>query len=296
MRRRQTSIIGDNLGLLLDAICNTFGAVLLIAILVAIILNTSVKNVLPTEEEIKRARQLRSIEIKLVTLESEKQSLIHIINLPTPTGPSDINDIETIRLTAKLSALRKNIKDNDKVLKQKAAIRVAGIKQRREFFLKQKSLTEDLAKIQDELEIEQKKRTKPATFPLLSSDFQKASQVILLVRYDRLYLSHRTTRAGRVVNLEHMFINKLPNGDTEARAKPNAGIDLQSPNAEKKVELVLKDYNPGLHSFGVLFGPESHESYDKIASILKKNNFYFFPWPIDHFGVWDRGGKPQPPQ
>ena len=296
MRRRQTSIIGDNLGLLLDAICNTFGAVLLIAILVAIILNTSVTNVLPTEEEIERARHLQSIEIKLVTLEAEKQSLIHIINLPTPTEPSDNDDIETIRLTATLNELRKHINEKDGALKQKAATRAAGIKQRREFFLKQKILAEDLAQIQDELEIEQKKRTKAATFPLLSSAFQKASQVVLLVRYDRLYLPHRTTRVGRAVNLEHMFINKLPNGDTEASAKPNAGIDLQSPNAEKKVELLLKDYNPGLYSFGVLFGPESHESYDKIASILKKNNFYFFPWPIDHFGVWDRGGKPKPPQ
>ena len=104
-------------------------------------------------------------------------------------------------------------------------------------------------------------------------------------------MPHRNSRKGRVVNLDHMFVNKLPNGDTEARAKPNSGIDLRSPNAENKIEQLLKDYNPGLYSLGVIFGPGSYESYDKLASVLKKNNYSFFPWPIDHLGIWDRGGR-----
>jgi len=293
MRHRRTSHTDDGLGLLLDAICNTFGAVLLIAILVAIILNTSVKNAVPTDEEIERARQLQSLEISLLTLQAEKESLLEIVNLPKPTSPVEMKDVETARLEAQLSAIRKRLNDKNKIVNQKLRERASGNKQHREFIIKHETLSKEAKALQEELEVAQNACTRPASFPLLSSATKNSRQIVLLVRYDRLYQPHRITRQGPVVNLDDMFVSTLPNGDTEARAKPNAGIDLQSPNAQNKIEQILKPYNPRLYSFAVLFGPESHESYEAIASVLKKNNFYFFPWPIDQFGVWDRGGKAQ---
>ena len=130
----------DGLGLLLDAICNTFGAVLLIAILVAIILNTSVKNAVPTDEEIEKARQLQSLEISLLTLQAEKESLLEIVNLPKPTSPVEIEDVETARLEAQLSAMRKRLKEKDEIVKQKLRERATGNKQHREFVIKHETL------------------------------------------------------------------------------------------------------------------------------------------------------------
>ena len=290
MRGRRTSIIGDNLGLLLDAICNTFGAVLLIAILVAIILNTAVRNVLPTDDELERARTLQVLEIETMTLQAEKESLRDIMNLPAPSNSAK-PDIEAIALTARIEALRKQIDAKSVILKKKIQAETANSRERREFIIKQNKLSKNLAEAEGTLNAEQKKVTKTASFPILNANLTQKQPIVLLVRYNRLYLPHRMTQNGPVVNLDHMFINKTPTGETEARAKPNAGIDLTISSTDRKVEQLLKRFNPGLYSITVLIGPGSYESYSSVTRILKKNNYHFFPWPLEKNGVWDRGGN-----
>ena len=68
MRSRRDSIASDNLGLLLDAICNTFGAVLLIAILVAVLLSTSAKELIPSEEQLALLETLNNEKDRQISL------------------------------------------------------------------------------------------------------------------------------------------------------------------------------------------------------------------------------------
>ncbi|GAF78058.1 unnamed protein product, partial [marine sediment metagenome] len=226
---------------------------------------------------------------------------LEIIIKATDAVPDSVrtDNEEQIKLIASIEVIRDQIVDHEKELEAKNE----ESRQRREAAGEQQSKQAELeTQIDDllrEIELEEKSRTKVAELPVLKTDSK--NQVAILLRYDRLYLTHTYDGNGNrgSINTADMIIVKSLDEKgkpiTEARAKPSAGIDLTANNSKMKITSLMKKFNPQRESIIILVGPGSFDSYQKVASVLTQLGFNIFPWPIGD-GVWDQGGSSTPTQ
>jgi hypothetical protein len=286
MRSRRDSLATDNLGLLLDAICNTFGAVLLIAILVAVLLSTSAKELIPSEEQLALLETLNNVKDQRISLETEKEKLELILKDilgVQPTGPkAPDGQLETLRTEVNLLRTKKDQIEND----------LDNLREKPILLKKEESeLQDQVEELRQTLILETNKRTEVAHFPVLETDLNE--QIAILIRYDRLYLTHTyNDNAERIgINTKDMILDTTANGDIEARAKPTSGIDLTTKESSQQVKHLLRIFDPQRHSIVLFTGRGSFDSYRPVTDILVELGFNFFPWPMTDEGVWDRGGE-----
>ena len=287
MRSRRDSIASDNLGLLLDAICNTFGAVLLIAILVAVLLSTSAKELIPSEEQLALLETLNNEKDRQISLKNKRDKLRLILkdfkSIEDDSIPEHREE-SVSKIKSQISQLR-NTRDRLETNLKAVLAKPKDLKDEKQ------AMEKRIKDAEAELRMEIEKRTEIARLPVLESDSNE--QIPVLIRYDRFYLTHAYNDQGERIgiNTNDMILKTNTEGDIEARAKPTAGVVIDTVEGRRKIKQIMRIFNPQMQSVVLFTGRASFDSYRPVAEMLIDMGFNIFPWPMTDEGVWDRGGE-----
>ena len=231
MRRRQTQT--DSFDLFLDTICNTFGGIIFLAILVAILIQT--RSVLPHPEQLDQATQTpqesRQLERRRSAAESSVQRLTHALNsMPEVKVSDDFREYSETKAelaeidqkiqrliaasTAKSKTLQEIISENQKVEQENRNVPE-----------QLKSLTE-LAK-KEETAVAQLINTKQTTLKLPRERTSTTESTLALLRNGKVCLAGEFDGIRDKFDGPHVDTQKVL-GSFRVTAKPGQGVDVDN--------------------------------------------------------------------
>jgi len=207
----------DSLGLLLDTICNSFGAVVFLALLIAIMV-TQTPNSHKAELNRRRAEvrlQLSRAERELAELEEQSRDQREFLDGIQQQATELVKQVR--ELTAEKNRLTTV---SDEVDAMRAELQSA---MRRRL------------KTRVALDAELKKRT--ATAPVSRVRPTSKMEVALMLRYDRMYVWHRySPRGDRLgLNVDEFVVLGETQAYVETAPRPDAGTPVRGSGAEAAV-------------------------------------------------------------
>lgn len=301
MSRRRSSK-QDSLELLLDTICNTFGGVLFIAILVVLLLQQTGKAPASTQPV---AAPLSELEFQTLTSRMEA-------------------------ITDELDRLRQNRNSQDAVVRSFAPEEVRQLlKTRNDVTTSQESLQSEidrllasntgiashvesldvenadtqwqldqsrgqLAAAQLKLELERKSRVSEVRMPVLRVSGHN-HEIGLVLRYERLYVWHNYDSLGMRQGLNtDDFVVVADKGDQLIiHPNPIAGVVLdESPASAHAVRTVLGRFDPKSDYLAIIVRPNSYGVFRYVRDRAIELGFEYRLIPLDSDEpVSDRGGS-----
>ena len=225
--KRRTNVDVSSLDMLLDTVCNTFGGICFIALLVSIISAN-----LPMGEGEKSDAQIKVIEqdMRLENLTRERDTLLAALKIQESTLTHKATTPAASVISEKLSNL---VNDKDEAaaletsLQRKLAellsdnARLAAETQQAGRELERlKALNEELKSKEDKA----KKSTEQVVrLPMEHSTSRKPFHIFIVK--NRIYPLFDTTYGNRE-NTEHCTFTELGSGETVVRTRPGAGIPI----------------------------------------------------------------------
>lgn len=295
-RRRNSS--ADSLELLLDTICNTFGGVLFIAILVVILLQTTGDG---TADPMDSAREVRIQELT-ARLEEDSAKLEAIEQADTGQrqlieqfSNDDVRELLHTRDMLRESSDQARRERDDLIgaaARDQAAINAA----RRD--------TEDVKpllpgarrqvqELERQLESERASRREEIRLPVAHPAAGK-TEIGLILRYGRMYVWHTYDRFGNRegLNLEDFAIVDANASTIVARPKPTAGIKLDdSPETRASIARKLRMFSPSNCVLAIVVRPDSYEAFRFVRGAAVATGFEYRLIPLNETGaIQDRGG------
>jgi hypothetical protein len=248
MRRRDNDSDQSSLELLLDTISNTFGGVLFMAILIAILLQMSGKPSGSQEEqpEIPQA-ELIALKQQLDAAIAERAALQEALKTQAATR-DELRQEDLQPQVETLAALRAERDElQAKKLEQLAAISQSQVKVN-ELSEQISALDEQLAKARREaaaaraaLKSEIESRTRATTLPKTRRSAKR--ELALIARYGRLYFIYNYSGPwSRTLNLEHMVVVDEDGSSRTLTPKPYAGLPLKDDGFKQELARRLKQH------------------------------------------------------
>ena len=280
----------DSLGLLLDTICNSFGAVVFLSLLVAIMLKNS-----PTLRKGAFERRRAELELALSRVERKivewgeihcvQREQMRRIDAQVPAVVADIRDLSAAANDVKqrCEQLARTIRDRQQSAEdaqaqlQSLAARLADAKRER-------------AAARIALEAEVSSRSLHArTSRVRGTD---KSEIAVHLRYDRLYVWHRYAGDGRRLGLntdEFVVLENHPNY-LETAPRPDAGIPVLDSGMEASIRQRLKQFDSRFHYLGVVVWPDSYDAFQAMKAVMVGAGYEYRLVPATG-RIVDRGGQ-----
>jgi hypothetical protein len=308
MARKHESVEGS-LDLLLDTITNTFGSVLFITMLVAVLLRTADISV-KTQESPSKTDQARA-EARIDELTAEVKRLQMKLDSMPPADPT------LARVEAEIALV---LEETTRVLVEDAAVvaetvadqeRAADLERAmaelRETLSRLKPLAEEqaerrkraeqraaeLARAANELDkpVDPTRITQTARLPELAAS--KKEQFGIFMRYGRVYVMHEWGAAGERLgpNSRHFVITTRPDGRQSAQARPDAGYIADGATVTKTMQDILRGHPADGWVVAVIVNEDSFSQFQTVKSALVKLGYQYEPIVVrENEGIWDSGG------
>lgn len=299
-----------SLDLLLDTITNTFGSILFITILVALLLRFS-GHVSSRKVEVSKADQARA-QARLAELSAEVNRLKATLDF-IPQSDSEVVRIErSIAAAAQelaavfqedAAAATEISDDQDYIVSVHQ--RLASLSQELERLrpladesaqqrAKAEETAANLAALASELDrpIDPERIEQTATLPELTSTSKK--QIGLFMRYGRVYVMHQWSPAGMRLgpNTDHFVISTRPDGNQSAKARPDAGCLADQATIKSALREILRGFPPDNWVVGLVVNEDSFPQFQTVKSTLVALGYQYEPFPIEvGNGAWDMGGS-----
>lgn len=307
MARRKP--VEDSLDLLLDTITNTFGSILFLTMLVALLLRTTGRS---TQADAEQADATTARPLSMEEVESHKaradalNAEIEILTRALQAAPPD--DPEHARIhaavVAAMSATRQRL-DEDAALTAETAAdqsRIAEANSRSQQLeaeltaarheaaeqaeRKQQAEQEAAELARSAVELDQPDEAsgtvKTTVFPVLEPVLPGGRrQLGLYMRYGRLYVMHRWGPNGERLgpNPEHFVITTRPDGTQSARARPEAGILLSDPGARRALADVLSPFPPAGWFIALVVHDDSFAQFQLVKQMAIESGYQYQPIP-----------------
>jgi hypothetical protein len=295
-RRRRHGPSGDSLELLLDTICNTFGGIVFIALLIVLLLQqTAVVTQEPTDEvspaELERlASELEVVDAELASLRTARDDLA---KRAEEFAPDDVRALmrNRNRLTAETDLLRS---DADK-LAQENAVAVADLTQEEMALNSSLAAVEKTQKaveeLREELDRVRKSFAKEIRNPLVreSTTFRSLD---IIVRYGRMYVWHNYDREGNELglNTRDFVVTGEESGALVTHPDPTRGIPLKDDPASAAAILdQLKPFPSSRFYITVVVRSDSFRQFAGLRDVLIGSGYEYRLMPTNG-PVVDRGG------
>lgn len=308
MARSHESAEGS-LELLLDTITNTFGSVLFITMLVAILLRMSGHSTQDREptSKIEQARAVaRAAEVsaEIDRLKATLETLPHgdpaltrieadVVRAMQETAEALAQDTsvarETIAKQERIAHLEREVneiaRDLEKIApdaKEQATRREAAERRAAE-----------LAKLSAELDrpVDPDRIVQTARLPELSAT--RKQPFGLLLKYGRIYVMHDWDDSGNRLgpNSNHFVITKRDDGRQSAQARPDAGHIADGATSKKTVREILRRFPAEKWYVQIVVNEDSFSQFQTVKKSLIDLGYQYEPIPMRvNGGVWDQGG------
>lgn len=299
MSRRRRAARQDSLELLLDTICNTFGGVLFIAIMVVMLLQqagqgTAAAVPQPSAEELEFDTQLlATLSAEVVRQRQIQASQTALVDSLVPDTVRNLNESRK-KLLAEQAALEAKV-DAQQVKNAALAASVvrvtAEIEQLKTDLVTARKLeTESRA----QLAAEQQAKVKEARLPKQHrADFKQ--EIGFVLRYGRVYLWHEYDGQQRRLglNLRDFVIISDEGDQLVTRPRPTAGIPLDDTAAcRTAIDKLLIPFSPQRHCICVIARPDSYGQFEYFRNRFLALGFDYRLLPTESESpVFDRGGS-----
>lgn len=289
----------DSLELLLDTICNTFGGVLFIAILVVVLLQTTGAKSLRDELEIVAPEYLQEKTLRLSELRAELSSLqgarSEQQNLLVQFAPAETRQLIAHRndlhaRADRLDAERADLLIENAKRRERVDSILAEVASSREQLQRLNRRADDL---RAELRQRRESRIQDIRMPVVRSSIK--NEVGLILRYGRMYVWHRYDRFGNRLGLNSdEFVVVADHGD-ELVTQPNpaAGTPLnQQDETKRQIRDRLRQFDPSDVYMVVVVRQDTFPHFRILRDILIEMGFEYRLMPMqDGTAVRDRGGS-----
>ncbi|WP_373649718.1 hypothetical protein [Schlesneria sp. DSM 10557] len=297
----------ESLELLLDTICNTFGGVLFIAILVVMLLQQTTDNpsqpasdsqptsdIVPVpEEEVESLKtQLETAISSLSRLRENRDSQELVMQAFAP------KEIQTLleqrrKITSRQEAIQAEVDqllaDNTLLTARVETLQAENESVKDELEEAKKQLNEAEARLVEE----RNSRQVEARLPIVRSTLGK-QEIGLVLRYHRLYVWHKYgpdfERLGLNDN-DFVVIGEESDG-LVTRPKPTSGVPLnEDAGSREAIRAVLRKFKPQSCYFAVIVRPDTYGDFRYLRDEIIALGFEYRLMPLnDDSPVTDRGG------
>ncbi len=285
----------SSLELLLDTICNTFGGVLFLAILVCVLLrNTSRFEVHQVQASPTESLLLQE---RMAQLSSERNALEQALSQQAVFAKSYAHP-EKIAMLQQAASLERTYKDL-RVRKMHLQRELDQIRADREGKAAQDAQTQRdlraarsaLEAVRREVEDQLDARTQDLQLPRLRMSLKNERGVI--VRYGRIYVWHRYNSLGSPVsvNTEDFLVLQDKGSHLLTTPKPYAGTIITAKNTDNLRSRLLQ-FDSRRHYLTVVVWPDSFDDFQLLKSLIVKMGFEYRLMPMrEGESVFDRGGS-----
>jgi len=288
----------SSLELLLDTICNTFGGILFVAILIVVMLRLTSKTKadsetpLPTEvEQLELERQYEELKGTLDALSKAMAAASEMNQVVDPNTSQLLAEYRT-RQQIRHELMAERLETLESVAELTQATD-KGNRDYQENTEKKQDLERQQEDLQSELKEAVAKRTQKVDYSQLRpSDKQ---EVGIVLRYGRLYVWHRYGRGGTREGLNTDEFVVLEDTDGQVRSTPNpaAGTAIdETDQSAREVTARLSAFDPSYKVFAVIIWPDSFDQFRQVKEAMLQLGFNYRLMPME-LGekVYDRGGQ-----
>jgi hypothetical protein len=298
MSRRSRGPTTSNLELLLDTMCNAFGGVIFIAMLLAVLSQFS-DVASPTQT----ASRVTELQAQIKMLEKEVSSLRAALKQQEGIMEAFKGDSED---ASRLNQTLKELHEKNQALKENIRRTQKAAKEAREKARKEgrsaSEIEDDVADIKKDIEAGKTKIEGLEKGEIRALYMRKARRsqkitVFLILKWNRLFIVRRPAgnNPNGPPNTDALSYRKLQTTiggqrrDVE-RFKPlqGKGIPLDAPrwNEDPRLGRLLRVCDPDKHSFQFAVYPDSYDSFCEVRNFLKSKGY---EWN------WHIVGKPDQP-
>lgn len=270
--------------LFLDTICNTFGGIVFLAILLAIMIQTrSIVNTEQPDERKATPDQIRAALAELESISREQQDLKQAI-ATLPEREVSMEDAEFAELSETARALEAILSETQQ--RQLAKTRDLG------------SLLAENKALEEKNEIvplmvqaaETKVREQEAGLQRLIASKEQAVQVarvresgaasfLLLVRDREVYLARKPSLFGRGFNEDQVSTSVQLDSGIQIRPKKGMGWSRQSAEGKRKFREIIQDARQAGMTLTIAIWPDSYQDFDELRQEMMDANMFFQLWP-----------------
>lgn len=288
----------SSLELLLDTICNTFGGVLFVAILIVVMLRMTSKT--QTAGDVAQVSEAEQLE-----LEQQQAELREAIEMLRRAGAGldesvEVADSQTAELLetfkakqrARQGLLHDRLKTLESIAERQARINQTA-RELDELEKQERATTKKRQDLEATLKAEVASRSQKVEY---SSTHQTGKQEIQAVlRYGRFYVWHRYgPSGGRLgLNTDEFVVLDESAGEMRTTPMPNAGtIVADSSVAIQQLSTRVNHFNPTRDYIGIVVWPDSFEQFRLVKKVLIQRGFEYRLIPAKHGDSFrDRGGS-----
>jgi hypothetical protein len=282
MRRRKATPT-SSLDLFLDAISNMFGGIILLAILLALIVQSrSQEPELVSEPGVTVSIQEASVILgKLDQLEAQYSQLRDAVLILQQMQPkiqqSEISSLQS-ELAQRQEMLSESVQKQIELSRTLAQQESSTANLRQEIAEVQQQLTSTQAALEAEkLALDEALEEQVEILRLPQVETVVKSNVILLMRYGKLYVTYE--QDGITPNSMHVTVTRL---GASSKIAPNstAGWDLNEPAGIVELKEYLNRYSADSTILSVAVWPDSFKDFIQLRQVALEKGFQYQLWPL----------------
>jgi len=296
-RRREPT---DSLDLLLDTICNTFGGILFIALLVVILLQLQGEQTAATTEKDVTAADLAALRIELADRIDSERRLRELLDRQRHTladlAPDELADLIAEHHAVNATHAERQTQRED--LLQQSAELAESIEQTHED-LKSTAADLEAAKarvrtLEQQVADQRESRRRELRTPVQHMPHGKR-EIGCVLQYGRFYIWHRYDGFGQLGGLNTDEFIVLEDGIATVRTtpRPTKGIPIDdSATCREKLSSRLARFAPDDCYIAVVTRPDSFAEWQVLRNHLAEQGFEYRLMPFnDGETITDRGGS-----
>lgn len=282
MRRSEPD--ATSFDLFLDTICNTFGGVVFLAILLALMIQTRavVKSDDTTADQRPTPDEIRDSIHQLDLLASQHATLAATLE-NTPLQAKSADDSRLIELSEQVSQAEAELAK----LNQANA---ASSKTLGEVTSSNAQLDEENKKIPVAVAAAQQQvkegenqyvsaaQEKQESLRLPKTRESNAASYLILFQSDRIYLARRPAFIGNSFNADHVTTNRLTGGGVEVIPVASAGWDIDSSGGNAEIMSLISDAARGRNIITVAIWPNCFDKFDVLREAMINQNVPYQLW------------------
>ena len=285
--------------LFLDIVCNTFGGILFIALLVVILTRMIVQKDARYEIETVPIDAVLSAENRLQALQDEEDRLLELAaTFQQSVSPNEISAQNLFELENKRDALLKTKTAQSRQLVDNIKS-VAEAENLWNEKLKQLEQLETRYRRQQEVFFESvvKNNLQSVGLPQMRDSYKR--KVALVLMGDKLFFWHKTLPNGMSFGLNNEQFVAFDCGEYfETAPKPWAGFPVSNEaNDQAVIVQQLQKFNKSQMAFDVIVFRDSFDSFSSLRNAMVENGFEYTIFPMKQGQqLIDRGGTAKPVQ
>ena len=282
MKTRQRD--SSSFDLFLDTICNTFGGIVFLAILLTIMIqNRAIIRTASDEASPLSAEQLREVTLKLDRLRVEKESLEATLeSLPAPTSGSPVSEF----IHASEKAKRKDSELSE--LLERQATMSQDLSEQLASNVEQRKANEKIPAELDDAKRRLEKATaeyatalesKQQTLRMPKVRTTQAASILVLIQNDELFVGFKPSILGDGFQSDQVTIESTLGSGIQIDPIDDMGTDLNTATGRAAFREIVQEASRAGHVITLAVWPESYDLFPSLKDRMVNEEVFYQLWP-----------------